>query len=186
MGQEVPNIGILGIDSIRLGGMTLDTLPMAEAAITQQQWSKIQTDCARQEVENIIGAYPKTTIAYLESRVAECHENIKRIHELIADQNTMINEYSTQIGLCAHRDAEVAKLNPDWPADKEQIKALKLQFPPYDVKAMKQQIEQCKEAIIRSETVIDTEYNSISEVRDAISQCCERDRALEPYGVKVA
>jgi len=183
-GRDVSNIGIVGIESIRIGGMTLNTLPMAEAAITKQQWSEVEASNKKQEVENILGKYPKATIVYLESRAVECLENIGRIRGLINDQNKMINEYSAQISLCAHRDAEIYKLNPE--KDKDKIKALKLQFPPYDVVAMRQQIKQCLEAITRSDKVIDQENASILELRDTISLCRQRDEALKPFGVQVA
>ena len=183
VGRRVPNIGITGIDSIRIGGMTLHTLPMAEAAITKQQWSQVQADAARQEVENILAEYPSQTIAYLNSRVRECHDTIERIKKMKADQQRMIDEYSVHIGLCSHRDREIAKLDPV--KDAEAIKKLRLDFPPYDVGAMKQQIEQCKEAILRADTVIDAEHASIVEMKQLITKCEQRDALLAPYGVKV-
>ena len=183
MGQDVSNTGMTGIESIRIGGMTLQTLPMRESAVTQEQWPEVVANAKRQEVENILAQHPKQTIAYLSSRVTECAENIDRIRNLKKDQQKMIDEYSVHIGLCAHRDKEIAKLNPD--VDKEAIKKLRLQFPPYDVRAMKQQINQCKEAIIHSDLVIDQEHDSIAELKDVISKCRLRDEALKPYGVEV-
>ncbi len=190
--RDVSNIGITGISSIRIGGMTLDTLPMAEAALTKQQWPEIEAANIKQEIENILGKYPRTTIVYLESRVKECLNNIERVRKLITDQNTMINEYSAQISLCTHRDRELKKLEEQLKADEislndrdNKAKALKLQFPLYDVGAMKQQIEQCKEAILRSDVVIDTEFKSIFQLRDTITLCRQRDADLKPYGVRV-
>lgn len=182
-GQRVSNLGITGINSIRIGGMTLETLPFVEQAITKQQWTQVQADNARQEVENILAEYPSQTIAYLESRVRECFDTIDRIKKMKADQQRMIDEYSVHIGLCKHRDREIAKLDPV--KDVEAIKALRLAFPPYDVDAMKQQIEQCKEAILRADTVIDAEHASIVEMKQLITKCEQRDALLAPYGVKV-
>lgn len=181
----VSNIGQTGVESIRIGGMTLDTLPMVEAAITKQQWRTVVESNERQEVENILSKYPKAQIPYLLSRITECEENIVRIRGLIGAQNKMINEYSAHIGLCKFRDDSIKKLDPDKEADAVQIKALKKQFPPYNVKAMKTQIELCKEAIMRSDTVIDQEHESIAELREVISKCHQRDTELKPYGVKV-
>ena len=183
IGRIVPNIGKTGLVSIRIGGMALDTLAMAEAAITKLQWRDVKASNERQEVENILSKYPKAKIAYLESRVVECEENIVRIQQLIVGQNTMINEYSGHIGLCKHRDKEIAKLGPD--ATREDTKALRLQFPPYDVEAMQTQIGLCQEAIERSDKVIKQEFDSIAELKQAITQCLQRDSELLPYGVKV-
>lgn len=182
-GQRVSNLGITGIDSIRIGGMTLETLPFVEQAITKQQWSQVQADNARQEVDNILAEYPSQSISYLEGRVRECFDTIERIKKMKADQQRMIDEYSVHIGLCSHRDREIAKLDPV--KDEAAIKALRLAFPPYDVDAMKQQIEQCKEAILRADTVIDAEHESIVEMKQLITKCEQRDALLAPYGVKV-
>ncbi len=184
-GRIVPNIGQTGLESIRIGGMTLDTLPMVESALTKQQWPMIKKANKKQEVENILGKYPKVKTVYLLSRITECEENIKRIRELINSQNTMINEYSAHISLCKFRDDQLKQLNPDTEAEVVQIKALKKQFPPYNVEAMHDQIKLCKEAIERSDVVIDTEHNSIAELKEVITKCHQRDAELKPYGVTI-
>lgn len=192
MGQDVPNIGQMGIESIRIGGMTLDTLPMAEAALTKQQWSEKVADQKRQEVENILADSPHQKVSYLESRVVECQENIARIRTLKAGQQSMIDEYTGHISLCEHRDKEIAKLDHDREnmriSEHEHarlVKELKKQFPPYNVHAMQEQIDQCREAIVRSDSVIDQEFLSIDELKQVASLCRQRDKKLEPYGVKV-
>lgn len=185
MGQDVSNIGQIGIESIRIGGMTLDTLPMAEAAITKQQWAAKEADQKRQEVENILAESPHQKVDYLESRVVECTENIKRIRSLKDEQQKMVDEYTAQIGLCAHRDKEIAKLDPASAFDKDKIKELKKQFPPYNVVEMQKQIDQCREAIKRADSVVDQEHLSIAELKEVAALCRQRDKKLEPYGVTV-
>ena len=183
MGQEVPNIGESGLASIRIGGMKLDTLPIAEAAIAKQQWSEKQAEENRNKIEDILGKYPKHSVAYLESRITECQENIKRVRKLKKDQEKLIDDYGTHIALCKHRDTEIAKLDPE--ADKDEIKALRLKYPPYDVAAMKQQIKQSKEACLRCDYVVDQENTSISELTGVLALCKQRDGELKKFGVKV-
>lgn len=175
------NKGLLGVESIRLGGTDINYLPMAEAAITKQQWPKIIEESKKQEADNIIAQYPKTTIRYCESRIVECELNIERIRQLKSDQNKMINDYSAQVSLCEFRDVQVAKLDAD--KDKAEIAKLKLDFPAYDIEAMNQQIVQCREAIVRSDEVIDREHKSVSELKDTISKLEVRDEKLKVYGV---
>jgi hypothetical protein len=182
-GRDVSNIGLTGIQSIRIGGMTMDTMPMREAALTKQQWPDIEEAARTQEIANIKAEYPTQRISYLKSRVVEAECNIKRIRGLINDQNTMINEYSTHIGLCEFRDKEISRLDPD--EDSDQIQTLKKQFPPYNVDAMKQQIEQCREAITLSDRVVDEEHKSIAELKDTITLCRLRDDKLKKYGAEI-
>lgn len=185
MGQEVPNVGETGVASIRIGGMKLDTLPIAEAAIAKQQWSEKQAEEIRNKIEDILGKYPQHTVEYLKARITECQENIVRIRKLKSEQETMINDYAGHIGMCNHRDRELAKLDPERPEDAAQIKKLKIQYPPYNVQAMKQQIDQCKEAILRCDVVVDAENKSIAELNGTLALCKQRDSELKQFGVKV-
>ena len=185
MGQEVPNIGETGLASIRIGGMKLDTLPIAEAAIAKQQWSEKQAEDIRNKIEDILGRYPTHRVTYLESRIAECQDNIVRVRKLKAEQEQMINDYAGHIGMCNHRDRELEKLDPDNPVDAAAIKDLKRRFPPYTVEAMKQQITQCKEAILRCDVVVDAENKSIAELNGMLALCKQRDSELKQFGVKV-
>lgn len=186
--KEKPNIGQVGIDSIRIGGMTLQTLPMAEAAITKQQWAEVEANAKRQEIEDILAEHPKQKVQYLEARIAECNETIANVQKLKADQNAMISDYTMHIGLCKFRDKEIAKLEQadmDSEERRASIKELKRTYPPYDVEAMEAQIAQCKEAIERSDSVIKQEYDSIAELKEVMTHCKIRDKKLKPYGVKV-
>ena len=183
MGQEVSNIGETGVASIRIGGMKLDTLPIAEAAIAKQQWPEKHAEEVRNKIEDILGRYPKPRVDYLTGRIWEAQDNIKRVKQLKVDQEKMISDYSVHINLCDYRDREIDKLDPV--LDKKEIRELKLKYPPYNVKAMKQQIEQCKEALIRCDVVVDTEHASIAEMTGVLALCNQRDAELKQFGVKV-
>lgn len=186
--QGKSNVGQVGVDSIRIGGMTLNTLPIAEAAITKQQWPEVVANAKRQEIEDILAASPKQSVAYLQARVVECEDTIGKVQQLKKDQDAMIRDYTSHISLCEFRDKEIAKLEKseiDSEIRKEKIKGLKRTYPPYNVEAMEAQIVQCKEAIERSDSVIKEEYDSIAELKGVIIHCKIRDEKLKPYGVQV-
>lgn len=184
MGHEVSNEGILGLDSIRIGGMRLDDLPIAEGALTKQQMPKIIEANRRNTVENIIAKYPKQSVAWVRGAIVECELTIKNIRGLKEGQSKMITDYSGHISLCAHRDRELSKLTPG--EDDAAIRALKMAFPPYNVKAMKQQIRQCNEALVRADVVIDKEHHSISELKTLLTKCQQRDTELKEHGETVS
>lgn len=173
------NIGQTGLESIRIGGMKVDELPIAESALTKQQMPMVEESIKRNKLGNIIAKYPKQTVAWVEGAIRECHASIKQVRALKAGQQKMIDEYTGHISLCAYRDKEIAKTD-----DEEKIRELKLKFSPYNVKAMEQQIVQCKEAIERSDDVIDKEHKSIAELEKLLAVCKQRDEELKPFGIK--
>jgi len=173
------NIGQTGLESIRIGGMKIDNLPIAESAITKQQMPEVDASIKRNKLGNIIAKYPKQTVDWVKGAIKECEDTIKKIRALKEQQQKMIDEYTGHISLCDYRDKEIAKTT-----DMTKIADLKLKFPPYNVESMKQQIVQCKEAIIRSDGVIDSEHKSIAELRDLLTVCKKRDEELKPFGIK--
>lgn len=173
------NQGQTGFESIRLGGMSIDELPIREAALVKEQLPAVQENIKRNKLGNIIAKYPKQTVAWIEGAIRECHATMKNIRALMERQQTMIDEYTVHITLCDYRDSEIEKTD-----DEEKIKELRLKFPPYQVPAMKQQIIQCKEAIQRSNVVIDKEHDSIAELKALLVKCQQRDEELKPFGIK--
>jgi hypothetical protein len=172
-----------GVESIRLGGKSMEELSVVEFAHARQDLPAAYETEKENKIKAIRTKYPKHSINYLTSRVTECEENVKRISTLKIQQQTMISEYNTHVGLCDHRDKELAKLDPV--KDGETIKALKIQFPPYNVEAMKRQITQCFEAIERCDNVVAQEYASIAELQGVMGLCLQRDKELQALGEKV-
>lgn len=174
------NEGVTGVESIRLGGRTVDQLPIAEAALTKQQMPEVLENARENKVVNIKAKYPKQTVDWINGAVRECEATIKNVRRLIGEQRTMIDEYTGHISLCRHRDKELMKLNDVKDADA--IKALKKRFPLYNVQAMRDQVQQCNEAIHRADGVIDAEHKSIAELRALLVQCEARDKELKAVG----
>ena len=174
------NVGETGVESIRLGGHKIENLPIRERHLALDQMPKVNAMSRKGQIDNIRARYPKQSIAWVDGTLRECDNNLVRIRDFIGEQEKMTNEYMGQISLCKHRDKEIAKLDPE--KDIDAIKKLRLQFPPYNVEAMQNQIKQNREAVNRADVVIDTEHNSIAELKALHKQLEERDRKLKTLG----
>lgn len=184
--KSTKNIGESGPNSIRIGGMKICDLPIAESAAAKQQLP-LALDTERQnKIDDVIAGAPKQRVTYLESRIIECQANVVRISEMKSQQQATISEYVSQISLCKFRDGEISKLGEDDSDYDKKAKDLYKQFPPYDVKAMEQQIEQSEESIIRADEVIAKEYTSIAELRELLVLCQQRDTLLRSLGASIA
>lgn len=178
MGQS--NKGEYGVESVRVGGRRVDELPICEGAVTKIQMPDIHESARENEISQIKGKYPKQSVAWINGAIRECEATIKNVRRLIGEQRTMIDEYTGHITLCRHRDKELMKLHDVDHAD--EIKALKKRFPLYNVKAMRDQVQQCNEALHRADGVIDAEHKSIAELRALLVVCEARDRELKAVG----
>lgn len=183
LSRVVSNEGQTGAESIRIGGMTLDTMGMAESAITQQQLPMARAANKKQEIENVKSQFPKPKISYYEGRISECEGNIKRVQNLITEQRAMIEEYTGLIAINGVREKMLADIDQN---DRKAVLKINLQYPPYDVDAMRQQIVQSNEAIERSDAVIKQEYDSIIELKQAIGRCMMRNDQLRKLGADMS
>jgi len=184
--KTTKNIGISGVDSIRIGEMKICDLPIAESAIAAQQ-IPLSEDVERQnKIADVLRGYPTHKVGYLTSRMHESELNIVKIGEMKSQQSVLISEYTAQITLCQFRDKQIALID-DLDVDKDaKIKQLFKDFPPYQVDAMTQQIIQSKESIERADSVIASEYNSIAEMRELKGLCEQRDTVLRNLNAQVA
>lgn len=178
--KSTPNTGETGAKSIRLGGMKLVDLPLAEAAAAKPQLPAVEENEKQDEIKNIKASFPKQSVAYINSRIRECEENVVRISKIKGEQQTLINEYTSYISLCRHRDKELSKTT-----DEAERKKIIKTFPLYNVEAMQAQIEQSIASINKTDEVIAKEYQSIAELRELIGTCQQRDNRLTKLGVKI-
>lgn len=167
------NVGQTGPESLRLGGMSIDNLPIAEARITLDQLPLLNAADRETQVSNIKASYPKQDLPWITGALKECKGNLVNVRKLAKDSQSKIDEYMGLIGLCKHRDKLLATEQ-----DESKIKAIKAQFPLYQVKAMKTQVGQFREAINKCDEVIDKEHASIELLNDLHRQCKERDDKL--------
>ena len=105
------------------------------------------------------------------------------------DPGGKIAAFFGQIGAEQHRAREEGR-EPDIPdvseeeyAVYEQIKAIRVNYPPYDREALEKQIEQFREGIAKADEVIATEYKSIAEFTGVLTLCRIRDEELAGLGV---
>ncbi len=178
------NIGVRGVESIRIGDMKICDLPIAEGAIAKQQLPLAEDTERKNEIKNILAGYPKQSVIWIESRIKESEENILRIGDMKTQQHAMISEYNSQISLCKFRDDEISRIAEDDEERDAKIKDLFKRFPPYKVTAMEQQIIQNAEAIERADEVIAKEYESIAEMRELKGLCEQRDLKLRYLGAQ--
>lgn len=183
--KTTTNIGICGPDSIRVGGMKIQDLPIAEMAAASSQLPLAEDTERQNKVNDTIVAAPKQRVSYLEGRIAECEANIIRINGMKGQQQQMISEYTAQIGLCKFRDKEIGDIADDDPERDALIRDLNKRFPPYNVSAMEQQIVQNTEAMERVDNVVAQEYTSIAELREYLVLCQARDVKLRALGVEI-
>lgn len=182
MKPEDSPIGISGPESVRLNGVRIENLPIAEGARAKEQIPEVYEADRQTKIAAIKARYPKASVVYYEARVRECHENIERIKNFRDKQQAQISDYTSQLAMCKYREGEIAAIPEDDPDRVAKIKELKKRFPPYDVKAMRAQIVQFEEACERSDSVIAQENASIAELSEAIGRCRQRDLELKALG----
>lgn len=178
-----PNIGELGVDSIRLGGKRIGHLPLAEQAGAKAQIPGVMAINLENLAEQIRASSPKHDVGYLVGRINEAESNITRFKMAIADTASKADEYTATIALCKHRDMMIGTIPEDAPDRKAQIRALEKQFPPYNVEKMQEQIGQFRESVARFEQAVEQERASITELREVLTLCKKRDSDLKKLGV---
>lgn len=165
------------VDSVRLGGMTVDKLPIGERARTLPQLKAVEDNQKFRDAEGIKAEYPPQTVAYCVTKIAESKENQLKITAMRDKAMADILSYKMLIKDCANRDRLLGLTK-----DTDAIKALKKEFPPYDVKAMQVQIKQFEETVTRCDGVIDAEVDAIQKFAGLQTICEQRDTKLKALG----
>jgi len=179
------NIGLVGVESIRIAQTKIEDLPLVAHAHAKQDLPAAIATERQNKIANVHVKYPPEQIAYLDGWLKECRENIERIKVVKIEQSTMINDYTGHISMCKYRDEELAKLSEDIPGELEQIKLLRKRFPPYNVGKMEDQIQMCSEALDRCDGVIEAEFKSIAMLQQRRALCEMRDQELLALGAPI-
>jgi hypothetical protein len=175
------NKGKEGLDSLRINGSKLDNLPLGQGEKAKEGLVDfLKTDKETKE-NNIRAKYPKVGEEYIRGILREVNHNIKRVKGLKKDLQGKIAEYRTLITLTQGqiRDSQIEQLNKENPEDAEKIKQLLKQFPPYNIKALEEQVTQFEQSIERCDSVIEKEYESIAEFTKNLALVQQRDRELK-------
>ncbi len=173
------NIGKEGFDSLRINGSKLDNLPLGQGEKAKLGLPDfLKTDKETKE-NNIRARYPKVSVDYIRGALKECNHNIERVKQMKKDLQQKIAEYTMLITQGQIRDSQIELFDKENPEHKEKIKELLKQFPPYNMKALEEQIEQFEESIERCDSVIEKEYGSIAEFTKNLALVEQRDRELK-------
>ena len=174
------NVGQMGVDSIRLKDMTLDQLPIAEAAHAKRQIPLLEAQEVQNKIAAVLGKYPRHNVQYLKARINEANQNAKRMNDLKKRETDRIEEYVGLIAQCKMRDQELATTRSS-----ARIKAIKARYPLYNVAKMEEQVVLSRDSIKRADEVIEQENGSVIELRGVLSLCEQRDAELRALGAKV-
>ena len=173
------NKGKEGFDSLRINGSKLDNLPLGQGEKAKEGLVDfLKTDKETKE-NNIRAKYPKVSEDYIRGTLKELNNNIKRVKGLKKDLQEKIAEYTMLITQGKIRDSQIAVFDKENPEHREKIKELLRQFPPYNIKALEDQITQFEESIDRCDSVIEQEYGSIAEFTKNLALVQQRDRELK-------
>lgn len=173
------NIGQKGMDSIRINGRRIGNLPLGQGNEAKEGLAEFLKTDRETRRNNIAARFPKHKVEFLKAQLRECRNNIKRIREFKAKQKGLIAEYRQLIVDCDMRERELAKLCAENPDDAPKMKELRLKYPPYDVDALKAQIEQFEEAVDRCDDVIEKDYESITEIESILALVEQREKELK-------
>ena len=173
------NKGKDGYDSIRINGSKIDNLPLGQGEKARQGLEDfIKTDKETKK-NNINAKYPDVSEEYVKAVIKESKGNIERVKKTIKTLKEKKAEYSVLITESKIRDNQIQQLNKENPEDAEKIKQLLKQFPPYNIKALEDQIFQFEESIERCGSVMEQEWDSIAEFTKNLALVQQRDRELK-------
>lgn len=172
------NIGQTGPESIRINKRKISDLPLGQGNQAKEGFYEFLKTHKQTLISNIEAKFPSHKEEYLNSRVIECERNIKNIKNFKKELKDKIAEYNRLIKDSMFRDKELSKYDINNEADKKFIKELKLKYPPYDVDALNQQIEQFTESIDLCDSVIEQEYDSMSEIKELLALVKQKNKEI--------
>ena len=113
IGQVTSNVGEEGIASIRIGGMKIEDLPLANAHDVKMQMPLVEDTIRQNKIEDLIAKYPKQKVDYLQSRMKECQVNIEQQTSFKGEMGLKIQDYQGKISMDGYRDTQLKVLDPD-------------------------------------------------------------------------
>lgn len=187
MGNRSSNIGETGVKSIRLKGQRIEDMPIGTGNEALSQLDLARETERLNQIATINAEYPSQRVDWLASRINEAEKNKQRMNKLRTDTLERIQQYEGLIIQCDVRDKLLAEIEVNEKLTDEQKQRRKdifKQWGRWDADALRQQVEQDKEALVRLEDVIKQEDESIKQVSETIALCRERDRKLAALGAK--
>lgn len=99
-----PNVGELGIKSIRIGGRRVGELSKVEQMMARKQIALTEEEMKIKEIKD---KYPKYKVPNLKAGIVEARANIVRFQETVQKEQETIAEFSALLALCEQRDREL-------------------------------------------------------------------------------
>lgn len=184
MSKQTPNIGQYGTKSIRLQGMELSDLPIAEAAQAKMQLPEAQEAERQGVIADIKARYPTQRVDYLKSRIQEARHNISKFQQELTRIGGEREQYNILLHDARQREelVGIAKKELDGETLKAEIKKLTSKYGPWQLEGLQTQIGQFGESIERFNAALVQEQKSIDELVELLGQCRARDKELARVG----
>lgn len=111
--KSTSNIGIGGIESIRIGGMQIKDLPMVASAHAKMGLPLALDNARKQKIKDVLKIYPTQTVPYLKSRIKEAQENVNDQTVFKQGIAKKIALYEGQKNSTEYGKEQLALLDPD-------------------------------------------------------------------------
>lgn len=112
-GKPTSNIGVSGIESIRISGLMIQDLPMLAAAHAKQQMPLALDNARKQKIKTVIALYPTQPVEALEARIRESHQNVNDQTAFKAGIAQSIAQYEGMKNSTDYGREQLALLDPD-------------------------------------------------------------------------
>jgi hypothetical protein len=112
-GKPTSNIGVGGIESIRIAGMQIQDLPMVAAAHAKMQLPLALDNARKQKIKTVLKDAPTQKVPYLESRITEAQKNINDQTAFKAQIAQKIAQYQGQKDSVDYGRQQLKLLDPD-------------------------------------------------------------------------
>jgi hypothetical protein len=110
MAAATPSIGETGLQSIRVNGLRINELPIAELHEATQQLRLAEDDFRQARIKSVMATYPPYQVSALKSQIRTSKSSILRAQAVIDKENQTINDYVGHVAVCERRDQELKDL----------------------------------------------------------------------------
>jgi uncharacterized coiled-coil DUF342 family protein len=186
------NIGEVGVESIRINGQKIQSLPFVSSERVKDQIPLVLAHEKQQKIADILARYPRVTRDYVNARLRECTtavEDFKRVKKETATKIADFTLLAQQQGGESFTDIEDelyaigARTDISIEEKKTLIAERRANVSEYDPKNLYKQITQFQENIERLDDAIQAEQDSITELKVLLGQLQIRDAELKALGV---
>jgi len=175
------NLGETGVGSIRLAGMTVHELPIAEAHLAKLQLPGALELERQAKIANVRARYPRHDVGYIEARIREAKGMMVKFRTRRDGIRSQREQYKVLLTEAEKRDAKIAGL-PDDANREASIKALREEHGPWEAQGLRDQIVLFDESVERFDATIETEQASVDELSALLGECRSRDREIARMG----